>query len=201
MFKKIFGFMFLIMLPFISMAEGTKDMKNNLETATFAGGCFWCMEPPFKNLEGVVSVVSGYTGGTKANPTYEEVSTGKTGHAESVEIIFDPKKVSYQTLLEIFWKNIDPTNASGQFCDIGSQYRTAIFYHGEEQHKAAAASKKALEDSKKFKEVFTEITEATKFYPAEDYHQNFYLDNPGRYKAYRLGCGRDEKLDKLWNKK
>lgn len=169
------------------------------ERATFAGGCFWCMEPPFEKLAGVVSVTSGYTGGHKKNPTYEEVTAGGTGHAESVQIMFDPARISYAKLLDVFWHNIDPTVRDRQFCDVGSQYRSAIFFHTPEQRQIAGESKKALEQGKSFKEpIVTEIVAATTFYPAEDYHQDYYRKNPLRYKIYRTGCGRDSQLKTLW---
>ena len=172
---------------------------GNFEKATFAGGCFWCMEPPYDKLDGVISTTSGYTGGTKPNPTYEEVSAGGTGHAEAVEILYDPKKISYAELLAVFWPNVDPTTADRQFCDIGKQYRPAIFYHNEEQEKLAKESKVAVEKTKSFADpVVTEITKATEFYPAEEYHQDFYEKNPIRYKFYRLSCGRDNRLEELW---
>jgi len=165
--------------------------------ATFAGGCFWCMEPPYDELEGVISTISGYTGGTKKNPTYEEVSAGTTGHAEAVQITYDPTKISYEKLLDVFWRNIDPLTANAQFCDSGSQYRSAIFYHDETQKNLAEASKKRLQS--RFKQpIVTEIVRATEFYPAEDYHQDYYKKNPVRYKIYRYGCGRDQRLQKLW---
>ena len=165
--------------------------------ATFAGGCFWCMEPPFDKLDGVISTISGYAGGTKKNPTYEEVSAGKTGHAEVVQITYDPKKITYEKLLEVFWHNVDPLTPNRQFCDVGSQYRTAIFYHDETQKRLAEESKKAL--SKRFKEpIVTEIVAASVFYPAEDYHQDYYIKNPLRYKYYRYSCGRDQRLEALW---
>jgi peptide-methionine (S)-S-oxide reductase len=165
--------------------------------AIFAGGCFWCMEPPFDKLDGVSATISGYTGGTKKNPTYEEVSSGNTGHAEAVQIIYDPKKITYEKLLEVFWHNVDPLTANAQFCDHGNQYRTGIFYYDENQKKLAEESKKTI--AKRFKEpIVTEITAATEFYPAEDYHQDYYSKNPLRYKFYRYNCGRDQRLDKLW---
>ena len=165
--------------------------------ATFAGGCFWCMEPPYDELEGVISTISGYTGGTKKNPTYEEVSAGTTGHAEAVQITYDPTKISYEKLLDVFWRNIDPLTANAQFCDSGSQYRSAIFYHDETQKNLAEASKKRLQS--RFKQpIVTEIVRATEFYPAEDYHQDYYKKNPVRYKIYRYGCGRDQRLQTLW---
>jgi peptide-methionine (S)-S-oxide reductase len=165
-------------------------MSGLTALAIFAGGCFWCMEPPFEKLDGVKTVVSGYTGGTKENPTYDEVSAGGTGHAEAVQVTFDPSKVSYEKLLEVFWRNVDPYDAKGQFCDKGSQYRSAIFYLDEKQRKAALASRK--------KDYVTEVTKATKFYPAEEYHQDYYKKNPIRYRFYRNGCGRDRRLKELW---
>ncbi len=171
----------------------------SLEKATFAGGCFWCMVHPFDELQGVVSVTSGYTGGTKKNPTYEEVSSGTTGHAESVEIVFDPRKISYEKLLDVFWHNIDPTTKDREFCDVGHQYRTAIFYHDANQKRLAEAARQALEKSKPFPgPIVTEIVPASTFYPAEEYHQNYYKKNPIRYKYYRWGCGRDKRLQELW---
>ncbi len=167
--------------------------------ATFAGGCFWCMEPPFDKLDGVLATTSGYMGGTKNNPTYPEVSAGGTGHAEVVQVLYNPAKVSYEKLLEVFWVNIDPTVKDRQFCDIGSQYRTAIFVHTDEQRRAAEASKSALEKSKPFKEgIVTPIVAAAEFWPAEDYHQDYYVKNPVRYAYYRTGCGRDARLKQLW---
>jgi peptide-methionine (S)-S-oxide reductase len=169
------------------------------EKAIFAGGCFWCMEAPFDKLPGVVSVTSGYTGGQKKDPTYGEVSAGGTGHAEAVQILFDPARVTYSKLLELFWHNIDPTVTDQQFCDFGHQYRSAIFYRGAAQHAAALQSKAALEKSKPFREpVVTEISPASVFYPAEEYHQHYYKKNPLRYKYYRNGCGRDKRLKELW---
>jgi peptide-methionine (S)-S-oxide reductase len=167
--------------------------------ATFAGGCFWCMEQPFDKQPGVIATTSGYIGGTKANPTYEEVSSGGTGHAEAVQVLYDPKKVSYEKLLDIFWHNVDPTVSNRQFCDVGSQYRTGIFVHTDEQRKAAETSKAAVEKEKPFKEsVVTPIVAATEFWPAEEYHQDYYKKNPVRYTYYRTGCGRDARLKQLW---
>jgi len=177
----------------------TPTPAAQLQKATFAGGCFWCMEHPFDELPGVVSVTSGYTGGPKKNPTYEEVSAGETGHAESVQVVYDPTKIGYDKLLTRFWHNIDPTAKDRQFCDTGNQYRSAIFYHGEEQRRLALQSKKALEQTKPFKgPVVTEIVAATEFYPAEEYHQHYYKKNPLRYSYYRLSCGRDKRLKELW---
>jgi peptide-methionine (S)-S-oxide reductase len=179
--------------------EASKSSPAGREKATFAGGCFWCMEPPFDRLEGVVSTTSGYTGGHTKNPTYSQVSSGTTGHAEAVEILYDPKKISYAELLEVFWRNIDPTTDDRQFCDWGRQYRPGIFYHNEEQRRLAEQSKVALNRSKPFKEpIVTEIVPASEFYPAEEYHQDFYKKNPVRYKFYRYNCGRDERLKELW---
>jgi peptide-methionine (S)-S-oxide reductase len=170
--------------------------------ATFAGGCFWCMEPPYDKLPGVTATISGYTGGRTANPTYEEVSAGTTGHTEAVQVIYDPKKVSYEKLLEVFWVNIDPTVKDRQFCDTGTQYRTGIFYHDEAQRKAAEASRAALERARPFKEpIVTPIEMAGAFYRAEEYHQDYYRKNPVRYDFYRKGCGRDARLKQLWGDK
>ena len=183
----------------ILIAATTAMAAINLEKATFAGGCFWCMEHPFDEIPGVVSVTSGYTGGQKKNPTYEEVSAGGTGHAESVQVVYDPARVTYEKLLNVFWHNIDPTAKDRQFCDSGNQYRSAIFYHNEEQHRPALQSKALLEKNKTFKgPVVTEIVQATEFYPAEDYHQHYYKKNPIRYKYYRFRCGRDQRLEELW---
>jgi peptide-methionine (S)-S-oxide reductase len=177
------------------------DTKQ-LVTATFAGGCFWCMEPPFDALQGVVSTTSGYIGGHTPNPTYEAVSSGKTGHTEAVQVVFDPAQVSYETLLEVFWHNIDPTTSNRQFCDVGSQYRAGIFYHDAEQKRLAEASKKALEQSPQAPQpIVTEITPASVFYEAEAYHQDYYQKNPIRYKFYRYSCGRDEVLKRLWGER
>ncbi|MBK9573440.1 MAG: peptide-methionine (S)-S-oxide reductase MsrA [Rhodoferax sp.] len=167
--------------------------------ATFAGGCFWCVESDFDKIPGVLSTTSGYTGGKTANPTYEQVSSHSTGHAEAVEVVFDPAKVSYERLVEYFWHTIDPTVKDQQFCDRGSPYRTAIYAHDGQQLKIAQASRAALEKSKPFKEaVVTEIVLATAFYPAEDYHQDYYKKNPIRYKYYRTSCGREARLQQLW---
>lgn len=172
-----------------------------LETATFAGGCFWCMVPPFVQLPGVVSVISGYTGGRLENPTYQQVSAGGTGHAEAIEITYDPAKISYDKLLDVFWHNIDPVAINHQFCDFGDQYRSEIFYHNERQKVLAERSKVAIEKSGLLNEpIATKVTAATPFYKAEDYHQDFYKKNPLRYKYYRFLCGRDKRLETLWGK-
>ncbi|MHB1400096.1 MAG: peptide-methionine (S)-S-oxide reductase MsrA [Trichloromonadaceae bacterium] len=169
--------------------------------AIFAGGCFWCMEPPFDHLPGVISTTSGYTGGSKANPSYEEVSAGGSGHTEAVEVLFDPQRVNYEKLLEVFWRNIDPTDAGGQFVDRGSQYRSGIFYRDEMQRQQAEQSKAALMKSGRFaRPIVTEIVAATTFYPAEEYHQDYYRKNPLRYKYYRFNSGRDQFLDQVWGK-
>jgi peptide-methionine (S)-S-oxide reductase len=170
--------------------------------ATFAGGCFWCVEEAFDKVPGVLSTVSGYTGGTVANPTYEQVAGLKnTGHAESVRVTYDPAKVSYKQLVDWFWRNIDPTQAKGQFCDTGSPYRSAIFYHDEEQRQIAEESKAALAASGRFKQpIVTEIVAAGPFYNAEDYHQDYYKKNPHRYQFYKFGCGRAQRLEQLWGK-
>jgi len=188
-------------IPFGSIQAQSKPAPG-LEVATFAGGCFWCMEAPFDVLPGVVSTTSGYTGGHKVNPTYEEVVTGTTGHTEVVQVVYDPRKVSYQQLLEVFWRNIDPTTPNAQFCDHGSQYRSGIFYHNEEQLRLAKASRDHIERTKSFREpIVTEITLAKTFYRAEEYHQDYYKKNPLRYKYYRANCGRDNRLEQLWGKR
>jgi methionine-S-sulfoxide reductase len=194
----------MIMMATTASGASTKGnaSENGYEQATFAGGCFWCMEKPFDKIDGVISTTPGYTGGTERNPTYEQVSTGKTGHLEAIEVIYDPAKVSYIQLLDVFWKNIDPTQNNGQFVDIGSQYRTAIFYHNEEQRRLALESRNHLQESRKFaKPIATEIRPATEFYKAEDYHQDYYVKNPIRYKYYRWGSGRDQFLEETWGKK
>jgi len=173
--------------------------NGNLAIATFAGGCFWCMQPAFDGLPGVVSTEVGYTGGHTTNPTYEEVSSGATGHAESLEVHFDPKEISYRQLLDVFWHNIDPTVHDQQFCDEGTQYRTAIFFHDAEQEREAEASKAELEKTKPFKgPIVTEIVRATTFYPAEGYHQQYCRTNRVAYGIYRYNCGRDQRLHELW---
>ncbi len=173
--------------------------KAATTTAIFAGGCFWCMEPPFDKLDGVVSTTSGYIGGMRVNPTYEQVSAGGTGHTEALKIVYDPAKVTYEKLLHVFWRNHDPLTANGQFCDHGSQYRPGIFYATDEEKRLALASKAALERSGRLKQpIVTEITRATAFYPAEDYHLDYYLKNPIRYTFYSTSCGRARRLKELW---
>ncbi|SFD88933.1 peptide-methionine (S)-S-oxide reductase MsrA [Nitrosomonas sp. Nm166] len=173
--------------------------NKNLETATFAGGCFWCTESDFDKIPGVVSTTSGYIGGTVANPTYHQVSTGKTGHVEAVRIHFDNTKTDFSKLLTTYWLTIDPLTANQQFCDIGSQYRSVIFYHNSDQRNLAEISKKTLEASGRFTQpIMTEILPATEFYRAEEYHQDYYLKNPLRYAYYRKNCGRDKRLEELW---
>ena len=169
--------------------------------AYFAGGCFWCMEEVFEKVDGVLSATSGYMGGTVSNPTYEEVSAGRTGHAESVEVVYDPAKVSYQKLLDAFWRNVDPITPNAQFCDHGNQYRSAIFFRTDEEKRASDTSKQAIEQSRQFKEpIVTQIVMAPQFYPAEEYHQDFYKKNPIRYKLYKYNCGRAQRLEELWGK-
>ena len=169
-------------------------------TATFAGGCFWCVESDFDKVPGVLTTTSGYTGGKVDNPSYTQVSAGGTGHTEAVEIVYDPAKVSYRKLLDVFWRNHDPLAKNRQFCDRGDQYRPAIFYHSEEQRKLAEESKKAVQAKFAPRVVYTEIVKAGTFYKAEDYHQNYYEKNPIRYKFYRFNCGRDQRLEELWGK-
>jgi peptide-methionine (S)-S-oxide reductase len=179
--------------------EGKQPANGKIKIASFAGGCFWCMEPPFDKVDGVISTTSGYTGGRTVDPTYEEVSSGTTGHAESLQVTYDSTRVSYDKLLDVFWHNIDPLVLNRQFCDVGEQYRSAIFYHDEEQKRLAEASKQELEKSGRFKQpIATQIVSATAFYPAEEYHQGYYKKNPIRYKFYRYNCGRDQRLQELW---
>jgi len=173
--------------------------RDKYSVATVAGGCFWCMEPPFERLDGVVSVDSGYSGGTEVNPTYQQVASGMTSHTEAVEILFDPKVISFNKILEVFWMNIDPTQADGQFADRGKQYRTVIFYHNDEQKQQAEASKKKLEESGKFSStIVTTIEPFNSFYRAEDYHQDYYKKNEIHYKMYRKGSGREGYIERTW---
>lgn len=181
-----------LLLSFVAAPGAAEEAR-----ATFAGGCFWCMEPPFDDLEGVEATISGYAGGEEVNPTYGDVSAGRTGHLEVIQIVYDPAKVSYETLLRVFWRNIDPFQDDGQFCDRGNQYRTAIFAHDDEQRRLAEESKAAL-DERFERPIVTRILDAAAFYPAEDYHQDFYVKNPRHYKRYRVGCGRDRRLERIW---
>jgi peptide-methionine (S)-S-oxide reductase len=182
-----------------ALSASAATATSGQAVATFAGGCFWCMEPPYDELDGVISTASGYTGGHKHNPTYEEVSAGTTGHAEAVQVVYDPQRITYERLLEVFWRNIDPVTANAQFCDHGTQYRSAIFTHDAAQRRLAEEAKRALEASGRFKApIVTEIVAAGTFYPAEEYHQDYYKKNPIRYKFYRTGCGRDQRLAELW---
>jgi peptide methionine sulfoxide reductase msrA/msrB len=197
-YMKLFNRIFYLLVIFL-FSGSIGIAQNKYNKATFAGGCFWCMEKPFEHLKGVTEVISGYTGGKKKNPTYKEVSSGTTGHLEAIQVIYNPSEITYQELLEVFWRQIDPTDPDGQFVDRGGQYRTAIFYHNEEQKRLAEESKKILEASDIFnKPIVTEILPVTEFYPAEDYHQDYYKKNPLRYKFYRFGSGRDRFLDKTW---
>ena len=182
-----------------SSAHPAKKTPAQTAVAIFAGGCFWCMEPPFDKLAGVTSTTSGYIGGRIANPTYEQVSAGGTGHAEAVQVKYDPALISYSKLLDVFWRNIDPVAVNRQFCDVGDQYRSAIFTVGAEQERLAQASKRKLQASGRFNQpIATQVAAASRFYPAEDYHQNYYTKNPIRYKFYRFNCGRDQRLEQLW---
>jgi peptide-methionine (S)-S-oxide reductase len=185
---------FILSILFTSFGFGVVPKTAK---ATFAGGCFWCMEEPFDRLPGVISTTSGYTGGKVKNPTYEQVSMGATGHAEAVQVVYDPSRVSYEKLLEVFWHNVDPLDAKGQFCDRGDQYRSEIFYHDENQ-KALAEKSKQQQAALLKKSIVTPISAATQFYAAEDYHQDFYKTSTLRYKSYRMGCGRDRRLQELW---
>jgi len=185
----------------LALGEQTGAATSSVARAYFAGGCFWCMEEAFEKIDGVVDAVSGYMGGTVKNPSYEEVSAGKTGHAESVEVRYDPAKVSYTQLLETFWRNVDPITPDAQFCDHGNQYRAAIFYQTDDEKRTAEESKRAIEQSKRFSTpIVTQVTAASEFYPAEDYHQDYYKKNPVRYKFYKFTCGRAQRLETLWGK-
>ena len=192
----------LLAVPVLAPAQPKVASKPATAKATFAGGCFWCMEEVYDKVPGVISTTSGYTGGQTKNPTYEQVTTGRTGHAESVQVEYDPGKVTYEKLLEVFWRNIDPTQKDAQFCDHGSHYRSAIFFHDEDQRRLAEASRSALAKNKPFKgEIVTQIAKADVFYPAEDYHQDYHAKNPVRYKFYKTGCGREARLQQLWGKR
>ena len=194
------GLGLLFFLGLLASAAGQGSEAQKTATATFAGGCFWCVEADFDKVAGVLTTTSGYIGGSVKNPTYSQVSAGRTGHAEAVKIVYDPAKVSYAKLLDVFWHNIDPLAKDRQFCDHGDQYRSAIFYHGEEQRALAEASKAAVQ--KRFQQpIQTAVLPAGPFYKAEEYHQDYYLKNPIRYKFYRFNCGRDARLDEVWGKK
>ncbi len=193
----------LYTLAMLVVAAGVAFAQSNAPrqaVATFAGGCFWCVEADFDKVDGVISTTSGYIGGKLENPTYNQVVTGSTGHTEAVEIVFDPSKVSYQKLLDVFWRNHDPLAKSRQFCDSGEQYRAGIFYHNDEQKRPAEETRKAVQMKFAPRVVHTEVTKATTFYKAEDYHQDYYRKNPVRYSFYRFNCGRDQRLEELWGK-
>jgi peptide-methionine (S)-S-oxide reductase len=193
----LFGLSMLVAAHFIPLALAVEN--PNLAKAAFAGGCFWCMEEAFEKVPGVTSVTSGYMGGRVENPSYEQVSAGGTGHAEAVEVLYDPQKVSYAKLLEAFWHNVDPVTPNAQFCDHGSQYRAVIFYQTDAEKRMAEESKRTIEQSKRFPQpIVTELVMASQFYPAEDYHQDFYKKNPIRYKFYKYNCGRAQRLEELW---
>ena len=204
MIKNIFqdrlGAILLSCLLASSNALADSKIIEKPAVAVFAGGCFWCMESPFDTLPGVISTISGYTGGHTENPTYKEVSNGKTGHFEAVQVTYDPAKVSYGKLLDVFWHNIDPFDDDGQFCDKGEQYKAAIFYQNENEKQLAEASKIAIANGLPDQQIVTSIKPAGKFFPAEDYHQNYYLNNPTAYKFYRFTCGRDRRLSQVWDR-
>jgi peptide-methionine (S)-S-oxide reductase len=193
---------FLLIPVFLVAALGAVFAQSTpkTEVATFAGGCFWCTEADFDKVPGVISTTSGYTGGKTVSPTYQQVGSGTTGHTEAVEIVFDPSKVTYQQLLDVFWRNHDPLAKDRQFCDRGDMYRPGIFFHSEAQRQAAEASKKQVQSRFAPRIVHTEVTKAGAFYKAEDYHQDYHDKNPVRYKLYRFNCGRDQRLEELWGK-
>lgn len=191
----------LIWMPFAVTLSNAAPGTASKAKAYFAGGCFWCMEEAFEQVDGVLWVFSGYMGGNVANPTYEQVSAGRTGHAEAVEVTYDPEKVSYQQLLDVFWRNVDPLTPNAQFCDHGSQYRSVVFYTTDEEQRLAEASKAVIEQTKQFPApIVTELVPASTFYQAEDYHQDYYKKNPFRYKYYKYSCGRAKRLEALWGK-
>jgi len=198
--RRLFVLLLLTVTVTAGLARAAEPPKKKgaevFATAIFAGGCFWCMEPPFDDVKGVRATISGYTGGPEKDPTYKQVSAGKTGHCESLQIEYDPAQVTYEQLLQVYWHNIDPTTSDRQFCDVGSQYRPEIFYHDDAQKQAAEKSKAEVE--KKFGPVAVKITAASAFYPAEEYHQDFYTKEPDHYYDYRKGCGRDRRLKQLW---
>jgi len=210
--QRSMGFMAIALLVFWALPNTAEDSKTETlgqstraadttdQLATFAGGCFWCMEPAFDKLDGVISTTSGYTGGRTKDPTYEQVTTGKTGHIESMQVRFDPSRVSYEELVWLFWHNVDPTQVNGQFCDKGNQYRTVIFVHNQDQQQIAQSTQKLVGDELG-KRIATQIVAAGRFYPAEDYHQDYYRKNPTKYKFYRWNCGRDARLKVVWGQK
>ena len=192
----------ILLYPIFFNANAENGQDNKVKLATFAGGCFWCMEPPFDKLDGVVSTTSGYSGGRTQDPSYSEVSSGLTGHIEVIQIAYNPDKVSFEELLAVYWVNIDPTNQNGQFCDRGNQYRSALFYHDEDQKRLIEESRRDLDETKPFKQaIVTEIIPFEQFYAAEDYHQDYYQKNPLRYKYYYYACGREKRLKELWGEK
>jgi peptide-methionine (S)-S-oxide reductase len=197
-FPALFAALFILLAAPARAADMPPVNGDKLATAIFAGGCFWCMEKDFEKLPGVVSVESGYTGGRTANPSYTQVGAGNTGHTEAVRVSYDPKTVSYAGLLEHFWRNIDPTVKDRQFCDIGSQYRSALYWQNENERQLAEKSRQVLLDSKRFPVIHTELAPASTFWPAEEYHQDYYKKNPLRYAYYRSGCGRDARLAEVW---
>lgn len=199
--RLLISIILLVALPLSGFAaEPSQAKTGTVATAIFAGGCFWCTESDFEKLPGVLGAESGYTGGKKLNPTYEQVSSGSTGHTEAVRVTYNPAKISYAQLVDYFWKTIDPTVKDKQFCDSGNQYRSGIYWQNEEERRIAEGSRDALLASGKFKEIFTEIVAASTFYPAEEYHQDYYKKNPIRYAYYRDGCGRDRRLEQIWGK-
>lgn len=203
MIKKILqDYLSVILINFI-LLSGDVLAEDKIETkpavAVFAGGCFWCMEHPFDALPGVISTISGYTGGHTENPTYKEVSNGKTGHSEAMQVTYDPTKISYEQLLQVFWRNIDPFDDDGQFCDKGDQYKAAIFYQDEKEKQLAEISKTEVSKKLSNQHIVTTIKVVGKFFPAEDYHQNYYLNNPTSYQFYRFTCGRDHRLSQIWD--
>ena len=210
--QRSMGFMAIALLVFWALPNTAEDSKTETpgqstraadttdQLATFSGGCFWCMEPAFDKLDGVISTTSGYTGGRTKDPTYEQVTTGKTGHIESMQVRFDPSRVSYEELVWLFWHNVDPTQVNGQFCDKGNQYRTVIFVHNQDQQQIAQSTQKLVGDELG-KRIATQIVAAGRFYPAEDYHQDYYRKNPTKYKFYRWNCGRDARLKVVWGQK
>ncbi len=198
--RRISIYLFCLFLGGIFGMNNLAQAASQKQYAIFAGGCFWCMQPPFDKLPGVISTTAGYIGGSEPAPTYEQVASGLTQYVEAIKVVYSPSQLTYKDLLAVFWRNIDPTVKNRQFCDVGTQYRSAIFYATPEQKRQALQSRQALIKSGRFPNVFTEIIQAGTFYPAEDYHQEYYKKNPVRYKFYRYRCGRDERLERLWGK-